>query len=106
MSAASVEFEIRIANAKVGYANYPRPCIVEKVNRDGTAWVYFHSTKDYSEPGQSFRIRSDHPDFAATGLEDTSYTVHPAKLVPVSVLVLLRGVLKGMLAKEFEEWLG
>lgn len=99
-------FEIRMVQARVGHANYPRPCIVAEVLSDGTARVFYLSTKDYSERGQSFRIRSDHPDFAATGLKATSYTVFPPERIPISLLGSKKGDLTGTLATEFEDWLG
>jgi hypothetical protein len=64
------------------------------------------STKDYSERGQSFCISSSHPDFAATGLKFTSFTVHPMLEVESSELGIKRGVLQNELARQFEKWLG
>ena len=93
-----------MADVRVGHADYPRPCIVSTINTDGTAWVYPLSTKDYSERWQMFRIDSHHPDFAATGLSATSFTIHPAKLIPIAALGKKRGDLIGELAREFDDW--
>ena len=98
-------YEIRIVNARLGYANYPRPCIVTKIETDKKIWIYFLSTKNYSEPGQSFCIDAQHPDFAATGLKSTSFTVHPIRHVHQMLLSDKRGELTGQLAKDFEAWL-
>src|SRR5436853_4300973 len=99
-------YEIRTISARVGYATYPRPVIVADVSPNGIARVHYLSTKDYSERGQSFCIRSDHPDFAATGLEATSFTVHPMKILPKQVLKGKRGDVIAELAREFQDWLG
>ena len=106
MSLAPI-YEVRMLRGPLGYANYPRPCIVVSVRTTPTgALVAALSTKDLSEPGQSFCIPSTHPDFAATGLKSSSYTAHPLREVPMESLGAKRGVLQNELAREFKEWLG
>ena len=103
---AGISYEIRMVSATIGYADYARPAIVDSIGSDGTAVVYFLSTKNYSERGQSFCISSTHPDFAMTGLTATSYTIHPPQRIPISALETKRGSLAGELATEFKEWTG
>ena len=102
----SQSFEIRMVEARLGYAVYPRPCIVTKIETNRTARVFFLSTKNYSERGQSFCISNQHPDFSATGLKATSHTIHPAQHIELKYLGSKRGELTGQLAREFEAWLG
>jgi hypothetical protein len=99
-------FEIRMADIQVGHAYYPRPCIVKSYEPGNMVLLFSLSTKDYSERGQSFCIDSRHPDFPATGLAFTSYTIHPIQLLPKRVLKSKRGELVGALARDFYEWLG
>lgn len=99
-------YDTRMAEVQVGHAAYPRPCIVLQDEPGGMVSLFALSTKDYSERGQSFCISSNHPDFAATGLEATSFTVHPMKILPKQVLKGKRGDLTAELAHEFQEWLG
>src|SRR5436309_13827458 len=99
-------YEIRIAHVRVGAAAYPRPCIVVEYEPGDKARVLLLSTKDYSERGQTFCIDAQHPDFAATGLKATSFTIHPPEYVPAEFLKSKRGELRGDLAAAFREWIG
>ena len=98
-------FEIRMFESTVGHAKYPRPGIVDRILPDGSALVYLLSTKLYSDLGQTFRISSTHPNFPATGLAVTSYTIYPAKQIKKEDFKSKRGELVGELAKEFQDWL-
>ena len=97
-------FEIRTVRVELGYANYFRPCIITSSKPE--IGLLLLSTKDYSERGQSFCILSSHPDFKATGLDATSYTVHPPISVKPNELGSRRGFLQNKLAQEFHDWLG
>ncbi|HLX62377.1 MAG TPA: hypothetical protein VKX17_13960 [Planctomycetota bacterium] len=73
--------QIRLVRMRVGKTTYYRPCMVMKLTDDGNALVFLLSTRDVSKPGKAFEIDASHPDFAATGLRETSYTLFPLQLV-------------------------
>lgn len=91
---------------KVGHAHYARPCIIYDDGPELQIWVIALSTKEDSQRGQSFKLDSTHPDFPATGLKETSYTIHPMQLVSRSDIGKKLGVLQGSLAKELMDYLG
>jgi len=106
MSAAPPRpLEVRVVRLRLGHAEYPRPCIIVDVAPGGTATVMPLSTKDYGQPGQSFRLDPIDADFPATGLAVTSYTAGPARTVPLADIGRRKGRLQGALARAFEAWL-
>lgn len=100
-------YDIYTVQVHFEHVDYYRPCIIHSDAEGGlSVWVIALSTKQLSEHSQSFKIDSSHPDFAATGLKETSYTVHPMRRVPKSRIGGKIGVLKGQLAKELLDALG
>ena len=104
--ASPVALEIRTARLRLGYADYPRPCIVTHVPAQGLISVLPLSTKHYGPPGESFRVDATHPDFPATGLSATSFTAGPIRYLPLGDIGPRKGRLQGDLARAFLEWLG
>ena len=84
---------------------YPRPCVIVQIAKDGTLAILPISTKTYGND-EKFAIHIDHPDFAATGLTDTSY-VHgfPVLDIPPSWVLKTLGTLKGDMKKKFINWI-
>ncbi len=70
----------------LGFPDYPRPCVILRVEADGSAWVVVLSTKNCYPPGEAFCVDKNHPDFAATGLTTTCYSVEPLRLIPAELL--------------------
>lgn len=78
--------DIFMLGPRPGFSDYPRPCVILRVEPDGSAWVVMLSTKDLYPPGQAFCVDKSHPDFAATGLSVTCYSVEPLRWIPADRL--------------------
>lgn len=88
--------------------NDPRPCIVIHLgNGKVAALALISSATGLARPGYDFEISDQHPDFAATGLDRTSYVVCD-KIVDVEMSKLTEyvGRFENRLAVEFKKWLG
>lgn len=65
------------------------------------------SKMDLYRHGEHFLIREDDPDFAATGLETTSYVLGaPLFRADTSRVLAVKGELTGGLARAFTDWIG
>lgn len=105
MNAVPRPLEVRMVRLRLGHASYPRPCIIVDMKPGGPAVVIHLSTKDYGQPGQSFRLDETDADFPATGLAATSYTAGPARTVPLADIGGCKGCLQRALVQAFEAWL-
>lgn len=86
--------------------NYPRPCIIVDIAPDGALAILPISTKNYSG-AEKFRVASDSPDFAGTGLTETSYIFgSPVLDIPSAWIIKRLGCLTGQLKKDFTDWIG
>lgn len=75
-------FEVRLVTLRFGKKDYCRPCIVVNVEDSLYARVLILSSTDTSTPDSpQLEIDESHPDFAATGLERTCYTLEPVQMV-------------------------
>ena len=98
-----MEYEIIRYPFPLGHSHYPRPCvIIDRTTRDMLAI----STKHYAK-FNCFVLPQDHPDFAATNLDETSYVIGDtiARAEPTATFHKI-GLIKGELAKEFFKWIG
>lgn len=107
MSASAKTYAVHMARIRIGHADYRRPCVVVQDGSDpSTVWVLALSTKNYGEASQNFAIESSHPDFKATGLSATSFTIHPMRLIAKGALGQQIGIIEGVLADEFRDEFG
>jgi hypothetical protein len=74
--------------------------LVQLYPNEGSVGCFPISTKDYKPP--HFEISSEHPDFAATGLKETSY-VHDEHVIkiPLTRFEKRTGDLRGSLKEAF-----
>ena len=92
---------------RVGEAYYPRPCVVLTVEGTMLRLAALSSKMDLYRPGEHFLIRARRPDFAATGLETTSYVLGaPLFRADTSRVLAIKGTLTGGLARAFTDWIG
>jgi hypothetical protein len=98
-----MEYEIIRYSFPLGHSHYPRPCvIIDRTTRDMLAI----STKHYSK-FNCFVLPQDHPDFAATNLDETSYVIGDTIAIAEPTATFRKiGLIKGELAKEFFKWIG
>jgi hypothetical protein len=98
-------FDIYIAKRKWRNSESDRPWLLIRPTPVG--WLAFAiSTKDYDS--NPFEIRSDDPDFQATGLTDTSYVYEAESFTELDSASLLKrlGRLDGELLKAFLNYSG
>jgi hypothetical protein len=98
-------FDIYIAKRKWRNSDADRPWLL--VRQTPVGWLSFAiSTKDYdSDP---FEVRDDHSDFAATGLDQTSYVYEAESFTEIRSDCLLKrlGRLQGGLLDSFLDYSG
>lgn len=95
-------FDIYYATFPWRSATHEHPWLL--IQPDGSAWKCFAiSSRDYDS--LPFEIRSDDPDFPATGLRHTSfvYDGESFHLVPIASMRRRLGRLEGDLLKRFRE---
>ena len=101
-------YDIYDAHVRFGKADYPRPCILTDIHNDGTVTaLLISSAKElYVESTFNFRIDSDDPDFAATGLKSDSY-ISAERFVKLKItdLIRKRGRLESELLKRYRKWI-
>ncbi|MEI6234696.1 MAG: hypothetical protein WCT04_16695 [Planctomycetota bacterium] len=98
--------QICLCAIPVGKVSYPRPCVILDVAADGVLAILPISTKQYNV-ATKFRIDKDHPNFFATGLDDTSYVFDsPIRDAHPSEMIKILGALTGDLKSEFVKWIG
>src|SRR4051812_40582958 len=90
-------YQICLYNFPLEKVDYPRPCIIVDIAPDGTLAILPISTKQYNQT-QLFKIDRDNPDFAKTGLSETSFVFGgPVLDVPPSKIIKPMGELIGNL---------
>lgn len=99
--------EIYLASIHYRYANYNRPCVILETLPNRHLVGMISSSMDLYKENYDFLIRSNHPDFPATGLKRTCYVMRVVfPEIEDSQIVEKWGVLTGDLAKDFEDWIG
>ncbi len=101
-------FDVILAKARVGEAGYARWCVVLEARADGAVLVLPCSTKfEYCRTGVDFEIHDYLPDFAETGLAESSYVIETdIQVVPSERIKKVKGRLTGDLARRFADWAG
>lgn len=100
--------DVVLAKVRVGESDDYRPCIVVATEAAPFVTLALCSSQlDLYSAGVDFLIRDDDPDFAATGLNRTSYVID-RRFVRVDAKVARKtyGCLEGALAERFKEWAG
>jgi hypothetical protein len=98
-------FDIYIAKRKWRNSEADRPWLLVRPTTVG--WLSFAiSTKDYDS--RPFEVSEDHPDFPATGLDETSYIYEAESFTEIRSDCLLKrlGRLEADLLRSFLEYSG
>ncbi len=100
--------DVVLAKVRVGESDDYRPCVVDSAEAAPSIVLAPCSSQlDLYRAGVDFLIRDDDPDFAATGLNRTSYVIdRPFVRVDAKVVRKTYGCLEGALAERFKEWAG
>jgi mRNA-degrading endonuclease toxin of MazEF toxin-antitoxin module len=100
-------YDIYLIRWQLRKSNDFRPCIVLDLGDGRVDCVMLISSSDLYRSNYDFLIRSDHPDFGATGLKKTSFAIgDQIHEIPASLLTVRLGHLEGELCRAFEKWLG
>ncbi len=98
-----MDFDILLYRVPLGKVDYPRPCVVIA---SPDFQLLNISTKQYANFNY-FVIPHHHPDFATTGLTETSYVLGAPIISGEQKYVIKKlGKLTGELAREFSDWIG
>ena len=101
-----VPLETWQADIPWGHADYERPVIfLGHRAHDKLAVLRVSSNLDLMDPDRDFLIQETHENFAATGLDSSSYAEAQMMILSPEKFTKAMGAIVGKMRRDFEEWI-